>query len=1412
MYAKETLTARSFDGIIAEKIHLVHSNGEARVEENMWLFSREDDAHRRYSIGFSLDEAGNLRPVQSDAYCFFKTKEHTGLHFFIHAPFLLNDSREHLVAGDKHNRNMVKLLAELAADSLVCLRDIGLEQGHMLIGDSILDIIPISRNDLRDEKDTDEYSFMSIFNASSEDDDVDKLSFLPFYTTIQEKLRAEKLLPTIDGYVSERNAYWAETIDIMKLFSNEQLAALSGNPDACWVFLSISRSNGRYRSYIDEITGRKWYSETAIINGCEKNWMKDAVLSGITGEFVERQPYDWLHRFYKWLSETDSRTQLIRKAPVFLNREGKSTVAFNERNELILFLPSDGIEDMNTIAPELLDNPDTANFLVKKVGIKRPSRKDYIITKILPLYRSGASISSKPHFKLFFDYYVEECPRRETESFLNLIRPYKFLVYYIDKKAYRETADHLYFPEPNLREYFSGKPNTKFIDLEGYLELVGNERKEDLYQFLSALGVHSGVQIIRSTLNESNSSEKKIAQIYGFPFPRSRYWIKWIYPEIDGADGLLSSISIQKDHEKALLLWRELLELIKRSCDWQQSFEKLLTGRCEYFYYQNKQEVFLAPIGKRLREYAWLIDRDGSFVSADRLTVGRLNEAYNISDYAAVELIKFLRIKDDPPIVETDDILTDEQKQDIELGRLARKLGFTPDEARTILEREKKIKATVPDSKPHSEGHAATAPADDNADVDRAFRKTFERQTPAKKSVLRNILQDRPEESEITEDEEETESDEFTAPTIEYQKRIQRAEEKSRREIDRIACEKELSDQLAAAQRYTYAWFRTLMDLEALSRSEDESRSREISISFGQVELDPGTERTLLLKQPNRYIPHWMEELAADIPLTLRVKGRERRLMIEVVSVKGYTLHTRLRNAEEAKDIDLSRASASISVQNPGFLLESLQKGFSELDLSDDYDMKANLSENIKFIFGPPGTGKTTYIAREELIPMMKGSEDRRVLVLAPTNKAADVLVMRIMDLVGRDNSCNDWLVRFGTTYNEVIEQSAIYRDRSFYLPKLRRCVLVTTIARFPYDSIGGKALCEYEWDCVVIDEASMIPIANIVYPLYRCQPRQFIIAGDPFQIQPVARIEQDENIYKMVGLKSFTQPHTEPHDYEVKLLTTQYRSIPSVGEVFSQFAYDGVLKHARAEDSRQRTNIDDILEIAPLNIIKFPVSKYEGIYRAKRLGNTPYQIYSALLVHEFVTFLAGKIGAANPDEMYSVGVISPYRAQADLIARLLTRVELPPNVRVQADTIHGFQGDECNMIIALFNPPPKISSSRDMFLNKLNIINVSISRARDYLFVLMPDGETENIDQLKLINRVERLMKGNNECREYSSDKIEMLLFGKRGFLEENTFSTSHQNVNVYGVPEKRYEIRSEDTAIDVQIHVLSDSNSITM
>jgi superfamily I DNA and/or RNA helicase len=411
---------------------------------------------------------------------------------------------------------------------------------------------------------------------------------------------------------------------------------------------------------------------------------------------------------------------------------------------------------------------------------------------------------------------------------------------------------------------------------------------------------------------------------------------------------------------------------------------------------------------------------------------------------------------------------------------------------------------------------------------------------------------------------------------------------------------------------------------------------------------------------------------------------------------------------------------------------------------------------------------------------------------------------------MGSDTSYLNWLVRFGTSADERIESAGVWRDKSFDIEEMSQSVTVTTIARFAYDGFSGangKKLYQMDWDVIVVDEASMVSLAHIVYPLYRHPPRKFIVAGDPFQIEPIVAIDQwkDENIYTMVGLNkagSFARPMTEPHQYSIVNLTTQYRSISAIGRVFSQFTYDGILKHDRAASTQRPLSLGG-MAVKPLNLIRFPVSKYESIYRAKRLeSGTSYQAYSALFAFEFVRWVSGHIGEAD-GRPFRIGVIAPYRAQANLVSKLVDSwTNKPGGVEVQVGTIHAFQGDECDAIIALFNPPPSISADPRMFLNKQNILNVAISRARDYLFIVMPDDETEGVEKLGKIASIAALTRAGGECVEIASHDVEELIWNNRHYLEENTFSTGHQMVNVYRKPERYYEVRSDEAAIDVQIH----------
>ena len=261
---------------------------------------------------------------------------------------------------------MIELLAGLSADSLVYLRDIGQANGHPLINDEIFEIIPY-----------DESKFSDV-NAKN------KISFMPFYTYIKEKIGSEVLIPTSDGYTSKQNAYlveysqWASNYLTTNIFKNSQLAILTGNKDAQWVFSSLSRAevlrnDKQLAGYLDSITNN-WFGQ-------------DKIIARIDSAFIERQTIEWLHEFYKYISASKERIKLVRKKPIFLNQDRKAVPVFDANEQVVLFLPTE-TEGYITVFPEMLGSEDTVEFL-KQLRVTHPSLRDEIYNRILPLYKDN---------------------------------------------------------------------------------------------------------------------------------------------------------------------------------------------------------------------------------------------------------------------------------------------------------------------------------------------------------------------------------------------------------------------------------------------------------------------------------------------------------------------------------------------------------------------------------------------------------------------------------------------------------------------------------------------------------------------------------------------------------------------------------------------------------------------------------------------------------------------------------------------------------------------------------------------------------------------------------------------------------------------------------------------------------------
>lgn len=1447
IYSKKVVSLGKSGDIFQERVELSHDfqkASDASSSETFIVFSRVISGGQRCSVGYLTDTEERLTKCDRPVFCFFPTHVKTNLGFVVQAPFQLTNSREVIVASE-HNVGLIDSLAKLAADSLVCLKGLKNSKGSRLLDDGILAILPMKQ-----------YGYCYRDDDIDDDESLSTVSFQPFYKCMRDKFLYEKIFPTRNGYTDIVHAYWATTHEISELFDDSQLQMMTGDKKARWVFCSKPASNDDASSFVRGIV-KVCVDDRALLQGIKSQFAAYAQSSysgfgPISASFVESQSRKWLSKFYGWISETQRKTEAAKKLPILLDDTGKACRAYDSEGRREIYLPAAfSLKGSHVVADWILKD-ENGSKLAKAFDLCPPNEDDIVYRSIvLPLEASKDDdevdeIQLTQRLRYLFKW-LKEMPRSKKAAHRDLLDRlsdcYIIPVCYPDGTgSFYGKPNETYLPVDPLTTYFAQTEVAFFVDKERCAKILDSSWNSDVEAFLSDLGVATSLRFIEAELDWSEVTSRE-----DIPKDRSTYYQKWIEPRMDGLEKVLQSISENHDKKRSIALWKILSS---RAND----LKGIFTGTYSYFFYNDRKKKFTSSSVTLLKEQPWLFDKKGEIKSPSNITVRELADVYESDTPAGKAVMSFLGIRTSnlETLVENGS-LTDEDAKDIHLALLLRENGINgEDEILELLkikeqreqknaQRKSQAKSPTRDAMT-ADNFEAGAASDDRRerteceprnsssfttpqfDYDDADWHTFGTATVSQTRTSSNTRDNMTDnDARIQESEKDREAhaadhqqgfdtdtdddviEDVPFRAVNYERAVNRAQQTGERESQKAWSMKMLHDVATTSEKYSYSWFASLLRLESLA-NDDSHDSRAVSIRFGLVEPETGTKRTIILRQPSSYIPQRMEDLS-DIPLVLHFANGDHRIIIEVASVLPDRLKVKVKDSASIRGIDFRKViEASIDVQSPAFLLQSLITGFDALELSDAFDLKSGLGKNIEFVYGPPGTGKTTYLARRLLVPFMRRKEKPRVLVLAPTNKAADVLTSKVLEVIRGDRSWKRWLARFGVTADEQLETKGVFRDREFDFSKLDGTVGVTTIARFAYDyiTVAGekKQIQELDWDYIVVDEASMVPIANIAYLLYKAKPKKFIIAGDPYQIEPVdsGNFWQGENIYSMVGLKSFSNTHTEPHDYKVHALPIQYRSVPAIGEVVSKLTYDGGLKHNRSAKEQGVFSVAPRLDITALNIVRFPVSSYEGIYRAKRLGKSPYHIYSALLAYEFVKHLANKISTTNNGKKpRSIGVISPYRAQADLIESLLLQGDLPDDVQVLSGTIHSFQGDECDVIVAVFNPPMSIGAN-GQFLNKESIVNVAISRARDYLVLFVPDDATKGFAHLKRIKRLIRLCQYEG-CWEYSSDEVEKALFGDAKYLEKNVFSTSHQSVNVYRQPERLYEVRVSDDAVDVQV-----------
>ena len=588
--------------------------------------------------------------------------------------------------------------------------------------------------------------------------------------------------------------------------------------------------------------------------------------------------------------------------------------------------------------------------------------------------------------------------------------------------------------------------------------------------------------------------------------------------------------------------------------------------------------------------------------------------------------------------------------------------------------------------------------------------------------------------------------------------------------------------------KYTFLWFKYLMELQF--DDDGKTHRRQAQIDFKDYEVR--TNKIVRLQNPSVVVPLWLENAGVlDISLIGKTLHKVQGTIVKI-SEEGVDLQLSNEDQDKFKDLYKVRVNAESSSN----IVDSLTTRFLQLDYEDDYNLNDNLPKDIKFIYGPPGTGKTTRLVQILHDIVTTNDDVKNILVLTPTNKAADVIATKLVD----DEDCYQYLTRFGSTESQyLIEDAAVLCTRdNMNLDDLDKNIVVTTMARYSYDCMqpDDVAICDVDWDYIIIDEASMIELVSITYALHKAKDSKFIIAGDPKQIQPIRQKDIEvQNIYQMVGLDSFRDAINNYKRYPVEALMVQHRSIPTIGNLVSKFAYNGLVQNDAKRAPQKALEIDGI-PTKNINFIGFNIEEFDNLYGLTSIDNSALHLYSAIFTYNMVGYIVKQITNKYPNTAYSIGIVCPYKAEAEAIKQMTDNRSLDTaTCTVTSGTVHKFQGDECDIMFIVLNPPANVSSHSH--INTENIINVAMSRARDYIFFILPSGQ---IDGFNVKNRLGNIIDQKDRTLQYCSD-IETVLFGNRNYIYENTNVSCHLPVNVFYDCHAKYEVRIDDTALDIQI-----------
>lgn len=461
--------------------------------------------------------------------------------------------------------------------------------------------------------------------------------------------------------------------------------------------------------------------------------------------------------------------------------------------------------------------------------------------------------------------------------------------------------------------------------------------------------------------------------------------------------------------------------------------------------------------------------------------------------------------------------------------------------------------------------------------------------------------------------------------------------------------------------------------------------------------------------------------------------------------------------------------------------------------------MERVFGQDLTFIWGPPGTGKTFTLAK---IIARAAAQGRKVLASGISNIAVDHLTRAVVKEMERVRETRELLearkvLRFGyPALPEINADDRLFPDKD-HIITLRREVgrlqaaLARTAENLPERraelrdqlvvlraqlkkanearvreasiTLTTSAMCflsdafqPEQFDMVIIDEVSMMPLVQTVAMALFTRDK-LVITGDFKQLGPicVSTTEAARNWFA-TDIFSYLRKVPSFREQGLVMLNEQHRMDPEICDLINERFYDGRLR-TRVDRAPLTLNGFEFLGSAAVSFIQLGLQDGSRVTMTETRSRRNHT--SAELVVALVQTLVRDVQGVT------IGVVAPYNGQVQLIQHLLRSSMLTSEEmdRVKVGTIHSFQGSEYDIILW------DVVDSTDRRIGQLykgdtgeRLVNVAISRARQKLIIIGDPKVFTLSDELGEVSKYLRslfldLRSRNEVCVQASDVKAQL-------------------------------------------------------